>query len=140
MPPWKRILKDEQINGVLDYVMQTIVKEPVKEPRTRNLPDKNPVAASPESIAGGERVFLLRCTGCHGRKADGKGPNSLDILPHPRNLRNQWFVESVPDRRLFESIEYGVQGTAMPSWIDQVSQHDVGDVVNFIRSLQNARK
>jgi sulfur oxidation c-type cytochrome SoxX len=140
MPPWKRILPDAQISGVLDYVMQDFAKEPFKELKTRNLPDKNPVAGSPESIAAGEQIFLLRCTGCHGRKADGKGPNSLDILPHPRNLRNQWFVDSVADRRLFESIEYGVQGTAMPSWIDQLSQHDVGDVVNFIRSLQNARK
>ena len=43
---------------------------------------------SAESIARGEQIFLQRCTGCHGRKADGKGPNSLDILPHPRNLRN----------------------------------------------------
>jgi hypothetical protein len=49
-------------------------------------------------------------------------------------------VESVPDRRLFESIQYGVQGTAMPSWIDTFTANDVGDIVNFIRSLQNARK
>ena len=140
MPPWKRILKDDQISGVLDYVMQNFAKEPFKELRTRNIPEKNPVASSPDSIARGERIFLLRCTGCHGRKADGKGPNSLDILPHPRNFRNHWFVESVPDRRLFESIEYGVQGTAMPSWMDTYTANDVGDIVNFIRSLQNARK
>jgi mono/diheme cytochrome c family protein len=88
----------------------------------------------------GEQIFELRCTGCHGRKADGKGPNSLDIFPHPRNFRNHWFVESVPDRRLFESIEYGVQGTAMPSWIDMLSTNEVGDVINFIRSLQMPAK
>ena len=140
MPPWKRILKDDQISGVLDYVVQDFAKEPFKELKARNIPDENPVASSPESIAHGERMFLLRCTGCHGRKADGKGPNSLDILPHPRNFRNHWFVESVPDRRLFESIQYGVQGTAMPSWIDTFTPNDVGDIVNFIRSLQNARK
>ena len=98
MPPWKRILKDEQIGGVLDYVMQTFAKEPFRELRKRNIPEKNPVASSADSIARGEQIFLLRCTGCHGRKADGKGPNSLDILPHPRNFRNHWFVESVPDR------------------------------------------
>jgi sulfur oxidation c-type cytochrome SoxX len=140
MPPWKRILKDDQISGVLDYVVQNFAKEPFKELKTRNIPDKNPAAASADSIARGEQMFLLRCTGCHGRKADGKGPNSLDILPHPRNFRNHWFVESVPDRRLFESIQYGVQGTAMPSWIDIFTPNDVGDIVNFIRSLQNARK
>jgi mono/diheme cytochrome c family protein len=140
MPPWKRILKDEQIGGVLDYVMQNFAKEPFKELKARNIPEKNPVGNSADSIARGEQVFELRCTGCHGRKADGKGPNSLDIFPHPRNFRNRWFVESVPDRRLFESIEYGVQGTAMPSWIDMLSTNEVGDVINFIRSLQSGRK
>ena len=39
-------------------------------------------------------------------------------MPRPRNLRNAWFVDKVSDRRLIESILYGVQGTAMPSWID----------------------
>ena len=47
MPPWKRILKDEQIAGVLDYVMQNFAKEPFKELRTRNMPEKNPVASEP---------------------------------------------------------------------------------------------
>ena len=31
---------------------------------------------------------------------------------------------------------YGVQGTAMPSWVDYgLTQNDVGDLVNFIRSI-----
>jgi mono/diheme cytochrome c family protein len=91
---------------------------------------------SKESTSHGEQIFLQRCTGCHGRKADGKGPNSLDIMPHPRNLRNSWFVSRLSDRRMMESIFYGVQGTAMPPWIDYgLSQHDVGDIMNFIRSL-----
>jgi mono/diheme cytochrome c family protein len=77
-----------------------------------------------------------RCAGCHGRKGDGNGPNSLDILPKPRNLRNGFFMASVDDTRLFDSILYGVQGTAMPSWIDYgLSNNDVGDLVNFLRNL-----
>jgi hypothetical protein len=40
------------------------------------------------------------------------------------------------DRRIFESVLYGVQGTAMPPWIDYgMSQQDVGNLINFIRSL-----
>jgi mono/diheme cytochrome c family protein len=100
------------------------------------VPDKNPAAATTASIGHGEQIFLQRCTGCHGRKADGKGPNSMDILPHPRNLRNSWFVNATGDRRFFDSILYGVQGTAMPAWIDYgLSNNDVGDIINFIRSL-----
>ena len=120
--------------------MKSFAKQIFVEQKRRNIPETNPVASSAESITRGEQVFELRCTGCHGRKADGKGPNSLDIFPHPRNFRNHWFVESVPDKRLFESIEYGVQGTAMPSWIDMMSTNEVGDVINFIRSLQTTRK
>jgi len=112
------------------------VKEPRPEIKAHKVPEHNPVALSAESVHRGEEIFLQRCTGCHGRKADGKGPNSLDISPRPRNLRNAFFVNHVPDRRLFDSILYGVQGTAMPSWIDYgLTQNDVGDLINFIRSL-----
>jgi mono/diheme cytochrome c family protein len=136
MPPWGRILKPEQADRLLAYVLATFTKDPGNRLKTRNIPEHNPVAMSAESAKLGEKIFLQRCTGCHGRKADGKGPNSLDILPRPRNLRNAWFVDNAPDRRLMESILYGVQGTAMPAWIDYgLSQKDVGDILNFIRSI-----
>ena len=139
MPPWGRVLTDEQRGAVLTYVFQTFVREPRRELKERKVPEQNPVSSTAESIHRGEDIFLQRCTGCHGRKADGKGPNSLDISPRPRNLRNSAFVNSVNDHRLFDSILYGVQGTAMPSWIDYgLSQNDVGDLINFVRSLNQA--
>jgi hypothetical protein len=49
-------------------------------------------------------------------------------------------VASVNDRRLFDSVLYGVQGTAMPSWIDYgLTKNDVGDIVNFIRSINQKK-
>jgi mono/diheme cytochrome c family protein len=136
MPVWGNVLKDDRINGVLEYVLTTFTKEPRHEIKPPQTPATNPVASTPDSIGRGEKTFLQRCSGCHGRKADGKGPSSLDILPRPRNLRNTAFVDSVSDQRLFQSILYGVQGTAMPSWIDYGLQtNDVGDLVNFIRSI-----
>jgi hypothetical protein len=46
----------------------------------------------------------------------------------------------VGDRRLLESILYGVQGTAMPPWIDYgLSRNDAGDIVNYVRSLNPRR-
>ena len=136
MPPWGHVLQDSQAGDVLTYVQQTFVKAPTREAKGRKVPAANPVAMNADSAGRGEKIFLQRCSGCHGKKADGKGPNSLDISPRPRNLRNYAFVESVGDSRLFDSILYGVQGTAMPPWIDYgLTQNDVGDLVNFIRSL-----
>jgi mono/diheme cytochrome c family protein len=141
MPGWGRALTGDQIAGVLKYVQQTFVRTPRRELKPRKVPETNPVAFSDSSVSRGEHIFLQRCTGCHGRKADGRGPNSLDISPRPRNLRNAALIESLPDRRLFESIEFGVEGTAMPSWMDYgLSQNDVGDIVNYIRSLSKPAK
>jgi mono/diheme cytochrome c family protein len=140
MPPWGHVIQASQASGVLDYIAQNFTKDPRKELKPHKIPAQNPSAPSPQSLAHGEEIFLQRCTGCHGRKEDGKGPNSLDILPHPRNLRNSAFVASVDDPRLFDSILYGVQGTAMPAWIDYgLSQQDVGDIINFIRSINHGR-
>jgi sulfur oxidation c-type cytochrome SoxX len=136
MPAWDTTLGDDRAKAVLDYVLAQYTKEPRRELKARKVPESNPAAMSDASVARGEAMFVQRCSGCHGRKADGKGPNSLDILPRPRNLRNRPFVSSVNDKRLFDSILYGVQGTAMPPWIDYgLSQNDVGDLVNFIRSI-----
>jgi mono/diheme cytochrome c family protein len=136
MPGWAKVLKREQAEELLAHVFTTFTREAGKPVKERTLPERNPVAMSDASVKHGEEIFLARCTGCHGRKADGKGANSLDILPRPRNLRNAWFVDSTSDRRMMESILYGVQGTAMPPWIDYgLSQKDVGDILNFIRSL-----
>lgn len=65
----------------------------------------------------------------------------MDILPRPRNLLNAGFINKAEDRRLFESIMYGVQGTAMPPWIDYgLSKEDVGNVINYLRSLNKNKK
>ncbi|MBP6821580.1 MAG: c-type cytochrome [Acidobacteria bacterium] len=141
MPAWGRVLSDDQIRGVLDHVRKNYVKEPARQIKGRQVPDTNPIAADAASVKRGEQIFLQRCTGCHGKKADGKGPNSLDIQPRPRNLRNADFLNSTGDRRLFESILFGVQGTAMPPWVDYgLTQKDVGDLVNYLRSFNNKKQ
>ncbi len=140
MPAWQNVLTDDQIRGLFDYINQTFVREPRRTIRVRKVPETNPVASNAQSIAAGESIFQQRCTGCHGKKADGKGPNSLDIIPRPRNLRNTDFMNSIDDRRLFDAILYGVQGTAMPPWIDYgLSQKDVGDLLNYLRSLNKKK-
>ncbi|MEW6128594.1 MAG: c-type cytochrome [Acidobacteriota bacterium] len=141
MPAWGRVFSDDQIRGVLGYLTQNFVKEARRELKPRNVPDANPVAMSDDSVRRGEEMFVQRCSGCHGRKADGKGPNSLDITPRPRNLRNTDFMNSINDKRLFESIMYGVQGTAMPPWVDYgLSQNDVGNLLNYLRSINQGKK
>jgi sulfur oxidation c-type cytochrome SoxX len=138
MAPWGRVLGEPATAALVDYVLATWSKGgEAKLPTGRQVPEANPVAYSPESAARGEAVFLNRCWGCHGKKADGQGPNAADIQPRPRNLRNGPFVRSLSYSRIHESIKYGVQGTAMPAAGYDFSLDDktIGDVVNYVWSL-----
>lgn len=138
MAPWRGVLGDEKAKGLVDWVLANVTKGgPPAAAKPHAVPAANPVAFSRESVARGEATFLNRCWGCHGTKADGHGPNAVDIFPRPRNLRNTPFVASLPYARLHESIKYGIQGTAMPAAGFDFSLDDkaVGDVVNYIHSL-----
>jgi len=138
MAPWGRVLGNEGAAALTDHVLETFSKSgSARPPSGRAVPAANPVAFSKESAARGEAVFLSRCWGCHGKKADGHGPNAADISPRPRNLRNSPFVASLSYARLHESIKYGVQGTAMPAAGFDFALDDkaIGDVVNYVLTL-----
>ena len=138
MAPWGRVLGAERSAALVDYVLESVVARGGSAKVTkREVPATNPVPYSTASVAQGQAIFLDRCGGCHGKKADGHGPNAEDIVPRPRNLRNAPFVRAVAYGRLHESIQYGVQGTAMPAAGFDFSLDDqaIGDLVNFIYSL-----
>jgi len=115
MPAWGKLLDEPRSKALLDHIQASFVRSRARppwsaRPRTRTPCPwaRNPWrAAPPSSPSAAPAATARRAT---------QGAQLLDILPKPRNLRNAWFVNSVADRRLFESILYGVQGTAMPSW------------------------
>ena len=138
MAPWGRVLGPARSEALVDWVLSDLTRAGAsKPPANRQVPAANPVAYSPESVARGEAVFMNRCWGCHGKKADGQGPNAADIVPRPRNLRNKPFVSSLSYARLHESIKYGVQGTAMPAagFDFALDDKSIGDLINFVLSL-----
>jgi mono/diheme cytochrome c family protein len=90
---------------------------------------------TPESIRAGEGVFFEYCAGCHGRRADGRGPESLNLDPKPQNLRNAQFVKHISDERFYSSVSGGVRGTAMPAWELNLSAERRWNVIHYIRSL-----
>ena len=94
-----------------------------------------PPPATQESVRDGEMVFFDYCAGCHGRRADGRGPESLNLDPKPQNLRNAQFVKHLSDERIYTSISGGVRGTAMPAWELNLSADRRWNVIRYIRSL-----
>ena len=135
MPAFGTLLSEPQAEELFTWIRTTFLKaERVTRKKPRKLPEKNPVAWSPESAERGRIIFERRCYGCHGRFADGRGPNAGDMLPRPRNLKNPAFMNQTDDIRLYESITYGIVGTGMPPW-DYLPETQRWDLVNFVRSV-----
>ncbi len=106
-----------------------------QENKRKQLDRKNPNEMTPESIARGKTVFFEYCSGCHGARADGRGPQALNLIPKPQNLRNTPFVNYLSDERMYTSISGGVRGTSMPAFEMIYSANKRWDVMNYVRSL-----
>ena len=96
---------------------------------------QNPVAATPESIAAGEAVYMKRCRACHGRDGTGGNPKDAGSEP-PSNLIDRETIFGPSDGEVFHVIRLGV-GPAfeMEPWDDRLSETDTWNVVNFLRDL-----
>jgi len=95
---------------------------------------KNPVAATPESIAAGRQVYTRYCRSCHGVNAEG-GSGS-DISPPAPDLTDSEWKRGSTDGEIFDVIKNGVPPELnMEPWGDRIKDPDIWNVVNFIRSL-----
>jgi PQQ-dependent dehydrogenase (methanol/ethanol family) len=89
----------------------------------------NPFAADPTAaIAAGKRVFDGTCTACHG--GGGAGTERAPALDTGR------FVHGGEDFELFQTIQKGVPGTAMPSF-GALSPEQLWQLVTYVRSLSH---
>ncbi|MCF7817330.1 MAG: c-type cytochrome, partial [Kiritimatiellales bacterium] len=129
MPTWKNVLSDQEIDTLINYIKTTSLKNSeqferlnVKLPVPGDLERLDHKNLGIKLIAGdpakGNEAFQKYCTACHGKLANGKGPNAYFLVhPLPRNLLNKEFMNQpeVTDERLYQSILLGVAGTPMPA-------------------------
>ncbi|MCP4402760.1 MAG: c-type cytochrome [bacterium] len=106
-----------------------------QERAVTRLQRKNPTEMTPESIARGGTIFVEKCAGCHGKRADGRGAQAVNLIPKPKNLRNGGFIRNLSDERIYTSISGGVRGTAMPAFEMILHGDQRWDVINYVRSL-----
>ena len=86
---------------------------------------KNPVAASAESVAAGEKTYQKFCRSCHGKTGGGGlGPSLID---------ETWDTGST-DGEVFAVIQKGT-GSRMEAWDDRINEAETWDLVNYMRTL-----
>jgi mono/diheme cytochrome c family protein len=99
---------------------------------------KNPVAASPESVAKGKELYLEgtkgNCIFCHGETGSGNEANRPKLRRKPADLSNKERMSSMTDGEVFWKISNGITGI-MPAGEKRMSEEERWQVVNYVRTL-----
>jgi mono/diheme cytochrome c family protein len=95
---------------------------------------KNPVAATPESVAAGKTTYQRNCASCHGTSGEG-GPGN-DLIPAAPSLVDGKWDHGSTDGEIFDNIKNGVPPDFnMVPWKDKLPDEQIWNVVNYVRSI-----
>ncbi len=141
MPRWAPITARER-EDVVQYVKSLsprFASEPQGEPVA--IPPSPPV--TPQLAEKGKEVWgKMQCAACHGDTGKGDGASA-------RTLRDDWGFPVVPHdftqgplkvgdapEDLYRTFMTGLNGTPMPSYVENLSPEDAWALVAYVRTLR----
>jgi mono/diheme cytochrome c family protein len=96
---------------------------------------KNPAPGDAASIAAGKVVYEKNCANCHGATGAGDGKMGAELNPKPSNVADADWKHGASDGEIFTVIKSGVKGTGMKAFNSKLTEKQIWDVVNYIRTL-----
>lgn len=133
MPPMGAELSWTELESVVDFLM--LLKEDTD--KGLSLLASVNASSSEQSIFAGRDIYETRCVLCHGASGKGDGRMSKIIKsPPPFNLT----LSRLPKEYLIDIVTKGGEGMKrsgqMPPWGDQLTQEEIGHVVDYIVTLR----
>ncbi|MCG8016323.1 MAG: c-type cytochrome [Candidatus Thiodiazotropha sp. 'RUGA'] len=116
MVGWKNQLTSEQIIGIVDYITITMMRPTTVEEGEQ-----------------GRRLYAENCSVCHGDDGSGARWTLTNLKPPPRNFTVPGTAEQLSLDHMLKVVRYGKADTAMPGFASQLSDHDISQVVNYVR-------
>jgi mono/diheme cytochrome c family protein len=100
----------------------------LKHVPARDHEKSNPYHGQADAIAAGRRIFVDRCSHCHGENAEGtkKRPS----------LRSQRVQEQASEGDLHWLLVNGSMGKGMPSWA-KLPDPQLWQVISYVKSLHD---
>lgn len=90
----------------------------------------------PKAVKRGRSVYKDYCFACHGKNAEGDGPLASKQEYPPRNLRKT--IENMKHFKLYINVSKWMG--EMPGWKADLSQEQIDDVGQYIKSLASKSK
>ncbi len=98
-------------------------------------------------IGKGRTIYKHMCIYCHGADGNGGGKATAYLFPWPRDFRSGIFkYRSTPsgslplDKDIYRTIKNGVPGTAMPAWVDSLTDEEIWSVIEYIKTFSGRFK
>lgn len=110
-------------------------KPAVLEEATPTPSDGAPLNPEPGDLSSATRggvLFAQNCARCHGSTGKGDGPEGVNLPSRPRDLTAAR-MQSLSDGEIFVTISQG-RGY-MPSWQSRLSELQIWDLINYVRTL-----
>jgi mono/diheme cytochrome c family protein len=101
-----------------------------------NRKEKNPLAATLETIDEGKEAFGHYCVACHGK--DGQNTGVPFTMSPPAPLLTSRAVQDYTDGQLKWVIDYGIWPSGMPGSKGTLSDEEIWSIVVFLRHLPPA--
>ena len=112
------------------------------ESRGFRLATPSPRESTAENLAAGKALYEEYCEQCHGAAGDGQGLMADLLDPRPRDFRRGVYKirttiqgELPTDLDLFQIVGKGMPGTSMPEWQGILSDEEIWQVVDYIKSF-----
>ena len=99
---------------------------------------RNPLSASPQTIADGREAFSHYCAACHGLDAQNTGVPFADRMAPPVPSLASREVQQYTDGQLKWVIDNGIWPSGMPGSSGILSDDEIWSIVVFIRNLPRA--
>lgn len=100
--------------------------------------DKNPLTATPETIADGKEAFSHYCIACHGKDGQNTGVPFADRMSPPVPSLASADVQGYSDGQLKWVIDYGIWPSGMPGAKGILSDDEIWSIVVYLRHLPPA--
>jgi cbb3-type cytochrome c oxidase subunit III len=111
-------------------------KEHRRNPEAQKI--KNPVTSDDQSIEAGRKLYQRHCSGCHGPRGKGDGGMALSGGT-PSDLTDDTWDYGSTDGEIFVVIRDGVSSD-MQSYKDKLTEKEIWQVINYVRSLGSNAK
>ncbi|HEV2322488.1 MAG TPA: c-type cytochrome [Terracidiphilus sp.] len=99
---------------------------------------RNPLQATPQTIADGKQAFSYYCAACHGLDAQNTGVPFADRMSPPVPSLASRDVQQYSDGQLRWVIDNGIRPSGMPGSSGILDDEEIWSIVIYIRHLPRA--